>query len=195
MSWTHVPAGEFKSVARLEEGQCTLTRSGAATFRLGDLALIGVSDRVSVFVDQANFRIGFKRPTEVDLDGAYRVSIARAFSNAKRSQANADTGRRTVNIGRALKLLGVDPRVVAGRYDLSCKDDAILILSLGDLSAEDRELARPKPPKPWRSPAQLKAQAMQARDSRAAKIAAVADAAEEQAIDEDAIADLVDGAD
>lgn len=130
MAFELVKPGKLRPMSGLGEGEVSVQRVGTVTMRPSDLAEVGITDRVAVLADQENLRIAFRRPADGEESFAVRMP------------KNKKPERSQFCIMPALRTIGVDPAGVAGRYELTTKDN-LLILTLTDASSKDKAL---KPP-------------------------------------------------
>lgn len=141
MAFEIIEPGHFGSVAAIEAGRASLQRSGVLTLVASDMAAAGIDATVTVLADRTNLRVALRRPLPADGDKVYRVQGGKG-KNAENIR------RRTVNLARSLKTLGLDPFKLAGHYELHKHTDngeTLLILNLTELSGQEKEAANRKP--------------------------------------------------
>jgi hypothetical protein len=129
MGFEFVPSGEWKAGPRLESGFAALGRDARLTLHAEDLRLVGIFDEAAVCADPDTLRIGLRVPTEAERPRARRVGVVKAARHGR------DTGRRTIDVRKALQRIRLDPRQVNGRYEVSVKGEGlggILIVHIGD---------------------------------------------------------------
>lgn len=135
MAFEIVEPGATFGKDALTSGTASISRSGRLTVVQEDLELAGIDRTAVVLADPGTLRIALRAPREDET--AVSVACSPMLTHAKR-----DTGRRALNIVRALRRLSLTPEAAAGRYELATKGagaDALLIVNLG--ASRDR----PKP--------------------------------------------------
>ena len=127
MGFEVVVPGVWRSVDALPAGWASIAKNGKLTLHSKDLAQIGVKDRAVVLQDRETFRIALRAPRgDQDPD-------ARGLTTLAAGKAKRDTGRRSIDIGRAVRMLDLQVEKVRGRYELVIKGqgrDALLIVNL-----------------------------------------------------------------
>lgn len=118
-----VEAGSFGPGEPLGEGECSLSRNGTMVLRTEDLELVGIGAYAIVLADCENLRLGLRAVR----DGEQQSSVACSVIRRKNSD---DTGRRRIQITRALRRLGLTAEAVAGRYSLQVHRDELLFITL-----------------------------------------------------------------
>ncbi len=128
MAFEIVEPGSLSTMDPLAEGQVSIAKSGKLTIRKADLDLAGIDHYAMVMADRETFRVGV-RAVRGDDERPRSVAVSTVTSG----KAKKDSGRRTLNLGRAIKRLDLQPEAVAGRYELVVRGkegDAMLILNL-----------------------------------------------------------------
>lgn len=134
MSFRILDKGEFGLKEALPEGFCSIDRGGTVRFHKEDLALVGIEDVAVLLTDELTLRIAIRRPKPNEGRQAYR--IAPAMWGGKKG--GKDLGRRQLLLKRALREIRIDPEAAAGRYELTTKDD-MLIISLAGIEERSAE--------------------------------------------------------
>jgi hypothetical protein len=114
----------------ITEGQAALDALGSMTALASDLATVGIEGQAVMLVDEGNHRVALRAPSKGRTEKPFVVQVV------KRPGGN-DTGRRRVSLGSAMRRLGLDPKLVKGRHELTTKDD-LIILNLGNLGDRKR---------------------------------------------------------
>jgi len=127
MSFTVLEKGAWAVREALEQGQVSISKTGQARFCREDLDLVGITDSLVILLDQELLRLAFRKPRSGEEQNAYRVTGAHSGKRVAKTRA-------TVQIGRALREIRLEPEAVAGRYELTTKDD-LLILNLANGAA------------------------------------------------------------
>lgn len=102
------------------EGTCSIHRNGTVTFCAADLKLVGMDLYALVLADPGLLRIGLRKPRTAD-----ERKQSRALT--PRSGRNGQSGHVSIQLGAAIRRLGLKPEAVAGRYDLITKDDLLIL--------------------------------------------------------------------
>jgi hypothetical protein len=127
VSFQVIDRGEWKVLPTLERGWCSIARDGRAVFRAEDLALVKIEGRARLLADTGTLRVAIRRPRDdAELAKSMTVQVV------KRGSGTA-TSRRAIQVGRAIKAIGVSVAACVGRYELQTKED-LLILTLVDIS-------------------------------------------------------------
>lgn len=135
MSFEAVERGKFGSPdGALEEGQVSVLRSGAATCLADDLSLVGITDKVVVLADRSNNRVALRAPN--DDDRPAQIYPVRQILNKGKP-----TGRVQVSVLQGIRRLDLEPKALAGRYDMTVTDNLIW-WSFGGLSRTDMRIAK-----------------------------------------------------
>lgn len=96
---------------KLPAGMCSLVKSGALHLAASDVEAAKIGGRCVVLADPDTLRIALRRVRSGEEDGAATVRV-------EKNKLGKDTGRRSVNVGRAIVRLALEPQNVAGRYPL-----------------------------------------------------------------------------
>jgi hypothetical protein len=107
-----IERGTFATVP-LQPGICSVNKSGLLLVCTEDLALVGIADLVVVMSCADTRRIALRRPRDGEDQAAFHVG--------------GRASRRTVNIQRALRAIGLTCMQAAGRHELATKDDLLLL--------------------------------------------------------------------
>lgn len=109
----------------LPEGTASMSKAGVLTVHTADLELIKAAARVVVLVDKDNWRLALRAA------GPDEAAISIEVRPVKRRRDKVDDRRKQVNVACGVRALGlaVGPEL-AGRYELTVKDDAVLSLNL-----------------------------------------------------------------
>lgn len=124
MSFRIVEPGRFVKTDPLPEGVGALDANGVALFRAGDLGLVGVKERAVVLCDEAGLRVAVRRCRKGEESKSVLVHFVK--------RGETDTNRRRINLARAIKELCLVPGAVRGRYELTTKDNLIIIALAND---------------------------------------------------------------
>ena len=119
--------GVWKSADPLREGWASISKNGKLMLHAKDLARVAIKDRAVTLFDEGTFRIAFRAPREDE------KAQARPFTIIPSGKLKRDSGRRSLDIGRAVRRLGLAVENAAGRYELGTHGqgrDAILVLCL-----------------------------------------------------------------
>ena len=103
----------------LPEGDVSITRDGLLTARRDDLALVSITDRLVIGIDDSNFRLCFRAPR--DGEDAIAVTL-----RDRKSKGGATYATVKFSIRPALRELKLKVADVAGRYTLTAVDDLLL---------------------------------------------------------------------
>ena len=126
MSFKVLEKGAFTFKEALPENFCSIDRTGTARFCRQDLELVGLEDEAVILTDELGMRIALRKPRAGEKQHAYRLAVQKYGK-----RANPD--RRAISFRRALAELHLDPKDTAGRFELTTKDD-LLIVTLCDMS-------------------------------------------------------------
>jgi hypothetical protein len=136
MAFEIVEPGLFTPPPPLQEGQASLSKSGKLTVRERDLAMIGVTTAAVALADRELLRLALRAPRDGEKGKTVAVSIVGS------GKAKKDTGRRQVNMIRAIRRLDLLPAATCGRYELTTKGsapgEALLIVGLCDAPASGK---------------------------------------------------------
>ena len=124
MAFEVVEPGVFGLREALPEGQCSVSKCGKLSLRLADLESVGIGHYAIVLADRESLRLAVRGVR----DGEQAQSVAVSLTAGHKR----DTGRRALNVARAIGRLGLELDAVAGRYDLLTKGegrDALLIVN------------------------------------------------------------------
>lgn len=142
MGFEIVEPGHMQMMDPLPQGQASLAKSGKLCAHACDLQLAEIGKHAVVLADRESFRIALRAAREGDEGRTVAVSIVTA------SKSKRDSGRRGLNIGRAIRRLDLEPEKCAGRYELHHKGagrDSLLILNLmPDTAAIGAGKSKPK---------------------------------------------------
>jgi hypothetical protein len=115
-------------------GKATLTKAGQLGIHRTDLASVKIADTVVLLADRDTCRLAVRRPRDDE------AADARAVAKAKGA-------RRTVSINGALAELGLKAADMAARYELTKKDDLLILSPMAPAHKEcekhPRHAARP----------------------------------------------------
>ena len=111
----------------LAEGSVAVRRSGDLIALRDDLSLVSIGDCCTVLADAATKRIALRAPTDDEAANAQAVLVLRR-GNKQRD----DSGRRRIMLKRALARIGLTPEQAVGRYELTTKEN-LLILNLSEV--------------------------------------------------------------
>jgi hypothetical protein len=125
MAFEIVVPGTF-NFGGIAAGECSIGKSGTLTARFADLILVGVGNYAIVLVDTSTRRIAVRGPRDGEQANSVSASI---IPNAKKQ----DSGRRKLNISRALRRLGLDASAVAGRYELHRHENEFAFVVLDEV--------------------------------------------------------------
>ena len=126
MGFEIVEPGSWHPMDPLPKGKCSIAKSGKLTAHAEDLAVAEIGKRAVVLADRDSFRIALRAAREGD--DSRSVAVATVTGKSKR-----DTGRRGLNVARAIRNVGLEVENVVGRYELMAKGsgrDALLIVNL-----------------------------------------------------------------
>lgn len=115
----------------LEQGQVSIDRDGTARFLTEDLELVGIENSAIVLTDELTLRIAVRKPRPGEAGKAMSVAFVRKGKTVDKSRAQ-------IRLTGALHALRLDTDAVRGRYDLTTKDD-LVILNLADCKTDDDE--------------------------------------------------------
>lgn len=122
----------------IKPGTASLARNGRLALSGRDLANLGITGpAAAVLIDRADCRLGVRaiRSAENNLD---EPGVTLKWSKTRISAS--------LNVAQALDLLGCDPELVAGRYELVIKDGtAIVHLASGLQQAQPKIPRKAKP--------------------------------------------------
>lgn len=106
----------------LESGQVSISRTGVALFHRDDMVLVDIGDEVALLADTGgSLRVALRRPRlPEDADSVVRVATLKRAGRPIR-------GRVVVNISSAIRELGLVVRAVAGRWQLTTKEDLLIL--------------------------------------------------------------------
>ena len=124
MSFEIVTPGAFAQVAPLGEGEASIGKNGTLTARADDLAMVGIERYAIVLADPGSLRIGLRGVR----DGEQQQSVACSVITTRKDKS--DSGRRRLNVVRAIKRLGLTAEAVCGRYTLNVHKDELLFLTM-----------------------------------------------------------------
>ncbi len=122
-----VEPGHLQPMEPLPEGMVSIAKSGRLTIRQADLEAAGIEHYVIALADRETFRLGLRAVHDDERMRSVAVSVVTA------GKAKRDTSRRSINVARAIRRLGLEPAALAGRYELHPKDvghETILVLHL-----------------------------------------------------------------
>lgn len=117
--------GRFMRSAKIQPDSprhLSLDRYGLARFHTADLQAIGIDGQATIMIDVDTRRIGLRRPRDGE---AEQTAIVRPV----RDGGKLVESRRTINLRPAIEQIGIEPAEITGRYELTAKDD-LLILAL-----------------------------------------------------------------
>ncbi|MFH1746180.1 MAG: hypothetical protein ABIG44_03965 [Planctomycetota bacterium] len=132
MSFVIVEPGTFEPVAALAEGEVSLGKRGTLLARVADLELVGIGNYSIILADTSGtLRLALRAVR----DGEQDKSVACGVVTRK---GGADSGRRRINVARAIKRLSLTPEACAGRYQLNVHHDELLIVNLTGASGKEK---------------------------------------------------------
>lgn len=111
----------------LQSGQVSIDKGGNARFLREDLDLVGIGDSVVVLTDELTLRVALRKPRPSDAGRTMTVS-------SPKGPHGTDKTRAYIRLSGALRELRLEPEAVKGRYELTTKDD-LLIVNLADCKA------------------------------------------------------------
>lgn len=129
MAFQVIEKKAFTSCESIPDGFCSVDRGGTGRFHTEDLALVEIDKVAIVLVDEMTLRIGLRKPRPGEEAKAY---LCRPVYAGRRP----DEKRRQVSLRSALSELRIDPEAAAGRYELTTKDD-LLIINLAGIEAKE----------------------------------------------------------
>ena len=132
MSFELVQPGKSVSADAMQPGTVSFDKRGTLCIRVEDLAEVKVESRVAVLADKGNLRLALR--AACDGEGGHVVGVV--------NRGDKPTNRRRIGLARAIGVLGLDPKAVAGRYRAERKDQLVIINLLPDTS--DRRAAARK---------------------------------------------------
>jgi hypothetical protein len=132
VSFEVVEPGGFGLAPPLPEGEVSISRSGALTAHAKDLEIVGIGNYAIVLADSDTLRVAFRDVR----DGEQQQSVC---ASVVRRKSGVDTGRRSINVGRAIKRLGLTNESVAGRYTLNVHKDLLIVNLTEAREAPNRE--------------------------------------------------------
>ncbi len=138
MSFEIVARGVFGCLPPILEGECSIDRGGKLTLLASDLLESSIDREAVLMSDPELMRIALRPVREGEQRLAVKISPL--------LRGRTDSGRRTVNVARAIKRCGLDPKACAGRYELLGKSD-LLIVAFTSEHAIPAEVARLEHPK------------------------------------------------
>ncbi len=115
----------------LEEGYVALCAAGNARFHREDLALVGIEGAATVLTDELTLRIALRKPRPNETGKTMLVTSPKEGTAAERTRAH-------VRLAGALRELRLDPKAAKGRYELTTKDD-LLIINLAGCKAGEKD--------------------------------------------------------
>ena len=110
MSFVVIKAGTFAPANPLVKGQTSLGRNGTLLAFAEDLARVGITNYGILLADPDNSRLGLRAVREGEEQGSVACSVVMR-------KGRGDSGRRRVNVGRALKALDLKPEDCCGRRE------------------------------------------------------------------------------
>ncbi|MGD8450696.1 MAG: hypothetical protein PVJ57_02660 [Phycisphaerae bacterium] len=136
MSFELVESGDFGGGGEaLAEGECSLRKGGKLVAHAADLALVNIGNYAMVMADAGTLRIALRAVRDGEEAKSYACSVVRRANKT-------DSGRREINVLRALHRLNLTPEAVVGRYPLTVKGEGaggMLIVNLVGDGAKDPE--------------------------------------------------------
>jgi len=127
MGFVVVEPGWLNTMEPLPEGVASIAKSGKLTARRADLALAAIGHAAVVLADRDSFRLALRAPRGTEEGKTVAVSTVST------GQAKRDSGRRSINVPRAIRALDLMPEHTAGRYTLNIHGEGasgLLILNL-----------------------------------------------------------------
>jgi len=119
----------------IPEGQASIDKTGTLTIRTEDLALVHIEDAAIVLTDELTMRIALRAARGNERAKAY--TVFKVFRAAKK----LDPKWRRIGLGGVIKAMNLEPAAVAGRYELTTKEN-LLIVNLtgadGDENGEEK---------------------------------------------------------
>ncbi len=131
MAFEVVPRGQFRPRDGLGEGQVTLDKNGRLLARQEDLSLVQINGSAMVLIDCATLRIALRCCAD-DGEQDLAVTVSETHKGGHR-----DNGRRSLQLGRAIRKLGLEPSACVGRYQLKTKDNLLILELSGPSLTED----------------------------------------------------------
>ena len=126
MAFEVIEPGKLSFAEPLGEGRCSIGKGGALACRAADLEIVGITHYAIVLADAETTRLALRAVRDGEQQQSVAVSIVSCGKGAKRH----DSGRRRINVLRALRRLAVTAEAAAGRYDFMVKGDELLIVNL-----------------------------------------------------------------
>jgi len=120
VSFEVIPRGLWQATDPLKTGQCAIDRDGRIMFRSEDLELVKIGGFALVLADTSTLRLAVRPPHAGEAARAMQVTVMK-------KKSGADTKRRAINVKRAIKALCLDPAAVKGRYNLTTKNDLLIV--------------------------------------------------------------------
>jgi len=114
--------------ARMERGEVSLGKTGQLSLRAEDCEQVSIRDRCVILADSGTLRIALRAADDGEAEFAARVQVVRGHKRR-------DSGRRAVNVMRALRQLGLVAAAVRGRYQLTQKDSLLIVALCGETLA------------------------------------------------------------
>ena len=127
MGFEIIQPGAFVQ-ARMERGQISLGKTGQLWLCAEDCEQVSIRDRCVILADSGTLRIGLRAADHGEVEFAARVGIVKG-------RKCRDSGRRCINVARALRQLGLEVEAVRGRYQLAQKDNLLILALCPDLTA------------------------------------------------------------
>ena len=123
MAFVVIEAGTFAPANPLVEGQTSLGRNGTLLAFAKDLARVAISNYAVLLADPDNNRLGLRAVRK----GEEAVALVCSIVTRK---DKSDSGRRRLNVTRALKSLGLKPEDCCGRREWIKHRDELLYVVL-----------------------------------------------------------------
>lgn len=133
MTFVEYMPREFVTNRGLADGEVSLDKNGTATFRAEDLALVGIDGVAVVLVDELTMRVAVRAARPSDGKRALLVKPVKRHNGKL-------TGSRRIYLGGALRSIRIDPGAVRGRYELTTKDNLIIINLVDATNGDDAKV-------------------------------------------------------
>ena len=132
MAFEVIEAGQFARADPLPAGEVSISKNGILTAHAEDLTTVGIEHYAIILADKATFRIGLRSVR----DGEEQKSMACCVIKRKNG---GDTGKRTLNVKRAIRHISLTPEACAARYTLNIHHDEVVFVNLNEARTGGRK--------------------------------------------------------